>query len=205
MLQSKKIRKEQVNRWKVCLKVFPLIHFQMPARNAEKNIFTYVWLRSRQFKFDRAKRIASDHTSAAWVAVFFKAIQERKMSTSLTLSSPKRLKIRKRAMQDTSCWNLIRAFCGVEMNLFVAYKRARGRHMDDIIPWYRKCIFLKASSFLFESNLYGQNFYFNCWLLKEPFVCLVFFIFSLSWGLAFARDYQWQNFLAQRKLLVLFL
>jgi len=58
----------------------------MPARNAEKNIFNYVCLRSRQFEFDRAKRIASDHTSVARVAVFFKAIQERKMSTSLTLS-----------------------------------------------------------------------------------------------------------------------
>ena len=66
----------------------------MPAPNAEKNIFTSVCLRSRQFEFDRAKRIASDHTSAAGarVAVFFKAIQERKMSNSLTLSSPRRFK-----------------------------------------------------------------------------------------------------------------
>ena len=63
------------------------------------------------------------------------------------------------------------------LNLFC---RARGRHIDDFILRYRKCIFSKASRFLFESNLYGQNFYFNCWLLKEPFVCLVFFIFSLS-------------------------
>ena len=76
---------------------------------------------------------------------------------------------------------------------FVAYNRASGRHRDDFILRYRKCIFSKASRFLFESNLYGQNFYFNCWLLREPFVCLVFFIFSLSWGLAFACDYQWQN------------
>ena len=36
-----KARKEQVNWWKVCVKVFPLIHFQMPAPNAEKNILTY--------------------------------------------------------------------------------------------------------------------------------------------------------------------
>ena len=66
----------------------------MPAPNAEKNIFTSVCLHSRQFEFDRAKRIASDHTGAAGarVAVFFEAIQERKMSTSLTLSSPRRFK-----------------------------------------------------------------------------------------------------------------
>ena len=64
----------------------------MPAPNAEKNIFTSACLRSRQFEFDWAKRIASDHTSAARVAVFFKAIQERKMSPSLTLYLPRRFK-----------------------------------------------------------------------------------------------------------------
>ena len=37
-----KARKEQVNWWKVCLKVFPLIHFQMPAPNA-KNIYIYIY------------------------------------------------------------------------------------------------------------------------------------------------------------------
>ena len=43
----------------------------MPAPNAEKNIFTYACLRSRQFEFDLAKHITSDHTSAARVAVLF--------------------------------------------------------------------------------------------------------------------------------------
>jgi len=62
----------------------------MPAPNA-KNKYIRLCLRSRQFDFNRAKRIASDHTSAARVAVFFKAVQERKMSTSLTLSSPRKL------------------------------------------------------------------------------------------------------------------
>ena len=138
-------------------------------------VFTYVCLRSRQFEFDRAKRIASDHTSAARVAVFFKAIQERKMSTSLTLSSREDLNkktsnVRYIVLKPDTCI----------LNLFVAYNRARSRHIDDFILRYRKCIFSKASRFLFESNLYGQNFYFNCWLLKERFVCLVFFIFSLS-------------------------
>ena len=57
----------------------------MPAPNGKK-IYIHLCLRSRQFEFHWAKRIASDHTSPARVAVFFKAIQGRKMSTSLTFA-----------------------------------------------------------------------------------------------------------------------
>ena len=66
----------------------------MPARNAEKNIFTYVCLRSREFEFDRAKRMASDHTTAARVSVqrLLSSTKEALGSVCFGINSPRVIK-----------------------------------------------------------------------------------------------------------------
>ena len=118
MLQS-----EQVNWWKVCLKVFLLIHFQMPAPNAEKTIFTYVCVLNNLNSIGQNASQATTRVLREWLFSSKRYNSEKCQLHWLYLRCENLSK--KTSNVIYIVLNLIRAFCGVEMNLSVAYNWAR--------------------------------------------------------------------------------